>query len=89
MNNPSQHDAHDYPLADRLVCDRIGRWLKTALDTEMAGYGELTPEEKAARKAVEQVRHLALADYSYALVPKILDDLRRAGLLNDAASTHG
>jgi hypothetical protein len=37
---------------------------------------------------VEQVRHLALADYSYALVPRILDELRRAGLLSEPSDAH-
>jgi L-alanine-DL-glutamate epimerase-like enolase superfamily enzyme len=83
VTDPRQHQAHELPLADRLVTDRIRRWLTTALETELAGYGEATPEERAARAAVKQMRHLALADYSYALVPQILDDLRRAGLLND------
>ncbi|KFG02579.1 hypothetical protein IQ62_01145 [Streptomyces scabiei] len=88
MAVPSEHQAHELPLADRLVTDHIRRWLNTAIATELAGYGDLNPEEQAARKAVEQVRHLALADYSYALVPRILDDLRRAGLLNESADAH-
>ncbi|MCX5598495.1 hypothetical protein OOK29_10120 [Streptomyces phaeochromogenes] len=79
--DPSHNAAHDFPLADRLVIDRIKQWLDTAIATELAGYGTLDPQEVAARKAVDQVRHLALADYQYALVPKILDDLRRAGLM--------
>ncbi|MCX4885950.1 hypothetical protein [Streptomyces sp. NBC_00847] len=80
---PSEHPAHEEPLADRLIHDRIKKWLNTALATELAGYGELAAEERAARKAVEQVKYLALADYPYALVPRIVDDLRRAGLLVD------
>ncbi|QQM45240.1 hypothetical protein [Streptomyces liliifuscus] len=79
--DPSHNAAHDFPLADRLVIDRIKQWLDTALATELAGYGTTDPREVAARKAVDQMRHLALADYRYALVPKILDDLRRAGLM--------
>ncbi|NUS25085.1 MAG: hypothetical protein HOV92_12795 [Streptomyces sp.] len=78
---PSEHSAHEAPLAERLIHDRVKAWLDTALATELAGYGDLTGEERAARKAVEQVKHLALADYPYALVPRIVDDLRRAGLL--------
>jgi len=78
---PSEHPAHEAPLAERLVQDRVKRWLDTALAIELAGYGDLDAEERAARKAVEQVKHLALADYPYALVPRIIDDLRRAGLL--------
>ena len=80
---PSEHPAHEAPLAERLVEDRVKRWLNTALAIELAGYGDLNAEERAARKAVEQVKHLALADYPYALVPRIVDDLRRAGLLVD------
>lgn len=81
--NPSEHEAHETPLAERLVQDRVRTWLNAALATELAGYGDLTAEERAARKAVEQVKHLALADYPYALVPRIVSDLRRAGLLVD------
>jgi hypothetical protein len=88
MALPSEHRAHELPLADRLVTDHIRKWLDTAIATELAGYGKLTPEERAARKAVEQVRHLALADYSYALVPRILDELRRAGLLSEPSDAH-
>lgn len=80
-HDPSEHDAHEMPLADRLIQDRVKTWLDTALAIELAGYGDLDAEERAARKAVEQVKHLALADYPYALVPRIIDDLRRAGLL--------
>lgn len=83
---PSNNDAHDFPLADRLVDDLIKKWLDTAIATELAGHGNTTPEERAARRAIEQVRHLALADYSYALTPKILDELRRAGLLSTPAA---
>jgi hypothetical protein len=82
-HNPSDHPAHEMPLAERLVKDRVKTWLDTALAIELAGYGDITAEERAARKAVDQVKHLALADYSYALVPRIVDDLRRAGLLVD------
>lgn len=78
---PSEHPAHEAPLAERLVQGRVKTWLDTALAIELAGYGDLNAEERAARKAVEQVKHLALADYPYALVPRIVDDLRRAGLL--------
>lgn len=81
--DPAQHEAHDMPLAERLIQDRVKTWLDTALAIELAGYGDLNPEERAARKAVEQVKHLALADYTYALVPRIAEDLRRAGLLID------
>jgi hypothetical protein len=81
--NPSDHRAHEMPLAERLIQHRVKTWLDTALAIELAGYGKLTPEERAAREAVEQVKHLALADYSCALVPRIVDDLRRAGLLPD------
>ncbi len=80
-SNPSDHPAHEMPLAERLVLDRVKTWLNTGLATELAGYGDLNAEERAARKAVEQVKYLALADYSYTLVPRIVEDLRRAGLL--------
>ncbi|NUS82747.1 MAG: hypothetical protein HOY75_08335 [Streptomyces sp.] len=81
--DPIQHEAHEMPLAERLIRGRVKTWLDTGLAIELAGYGDLNPEERAARKAVEQVKHLALADYTYALVPRIIDDLRRAGLMVD------
>ncbi|MFD8577416.1 hypothetical protein ACFV1H_19035 [Streptomyces virginiae] len=85
-SDPSHNDAHDFPLATRLVNDLIEKWLDTATAIELAGRGDLTPEERAARQAIEQMRDLALADYSYALTPKILDHLRRAGLLSPVAT---
>lgn len=82
--DPSQHDAHEIPLAHRMINDRIQRWLDIATKTQLAGYGETIPEEVAARKATKSMRHLMLSDFSYALVPKILDDLQRAGLLKES-----
>lgn len=82
VGDPSHNAAHDLPLAERLVTNLIRKWLDTQLGIELAGCGDATPEEQAARKAIDQVRHLALANYRDALAPKILDELRRAGLLS-------
>lgn len=79
--DPAHSPAHDFPLAERLINDLIRKWLNTQLGIEQAGYGDATPEEQAARKAIDQARYLALANYSTALTPKILDQLRRAGLM--------
>ncbi|MFJ1667405.1 hypothetical protein ACIOK4_13650 [Streptomyces bottropensis] len=80
--DPSHNAAHDFPLAERLVNELIRKWLDTQLGIELAGCGDATPEEQAVRKAIDQIRHLALANYRDALTPKILDELRRSGLLS-------
>lgn len=79
--DPSHNAAHDLSLAERLVNDLIKSWLNTQLGIELAGYGDATSEQRSARNAIHQARHLALSNYRDALTPKILDELKRAGLL--------
>lgn len=81
--NPAQHPAHDFPLADRIVDDLISEYIATNLALAAATFGSATPEERGAHEALDQVRHLHLAGWDYRLTPKILDALRRAGLLID------
>src|SRR5262245_28748163 len=71
-------ELHELPLASRLVDDEIRRWLDRKLGLQRATYGD---GEAAQRAAVDHTRHLALDNYSYALTPKILDVLKRAGQL--------
>ncbi|WP_405747892.1 hypothetical protein [Streptomyces canus] len=84
--DPSCNAAHDFPLAERLVNNLIRKWLDTQLGIELAGCGKGTSDERAARKALDQARHLALSNYPYALTPKILDELTRAGLMSESGS---
>jgi hypothetical protein len=85
--NPSAHEAHEVPLADRIVEHAIREWLSTATAIALAANGNppLNDYERGFKQGVEQMRHLHLANYWYALVPKIVDQMRRAGLLREAA----
>lgn len=74
------NEVHDLPLANRLIEAVILDWLNAATVIALASRGELGTEP-AERKAIEEMRHLHLADYSYAVAPKIVDQLRRAGLM--------
>lgn len=76
MADPSKHEAHDLPLITRLIEDEVNRWLDTRLNLAA---GVLGPA------VVDQVRHLHLAGAHYQLVPRVIDALRRAGLLAQAA----
>src|SRR5262245_3845085 len=78
MGDVNVDEIHVLPLVNRLVDDEIRRWLDRHLGLQQAGYGE---PEAPMRAAVEQSRHLHLDNYDYALTPKILDALRRAGQL--------
>lgn len=82
-HQPDEHQAHEQSLAERLINDRIKRWLDTAIGTELAGYGDINSEEIAATKALQQLRSLALSGYWYTLTPQIIDELKRAGLLDE------
>lgn len=79
--DPSAHQAHDLPLADRLACDAVKAWLDRRTATALAATGDLNDAERGARQGIEQMRHLHLDDYWYTLVPSLLADLRKAGLL--------
>lgn len=79
--DPSAHAAHEMPLADRIVDDLIGDYIRTAADTARAANGYCDDEAAGYAKAVDQMQHLYLSGHWYRLTPRILDALRRAGLL--------
>lgn len=83
MSSPAAHEAHDLPLADRLASDAIRQWLDTATGLARAANGNppLGDYERGIGQGIDQMRHLHLDNYWYTVVPKILDELRRAGLL--------
>lgn len=84
--NPRPDDeVHHMPLPNRLAEAVIRDWLDAATNTALASRGELGTEP-AECKAIEEMRHLHLADYSYAVVPKLLNELRKAGLLKPEVS---
>jgi hypothetical protein len=74
-------DIHAEPLANRLIDAEIRQWLDRYL-----GVAEAAAGSDAARRVIEQVRHLHLANYFYTLTPAILDALRRAGVIPAAGS---
>lgn len=79
------NEVHDLPLADRIACAAVRDWLDRATAVAHAGRGELGCEP-AEHKAIEEMRYLHLADYSYTVVPRILNQLRLAGLLKTEVS---
>lgn len=80
MSDPRQREAHELPLSRRLVDEVIRTWLDTATGLAKAGFGDLTEYDRGARAAIEQMRYLHLDAYWYTVTPKILDELKRAGL---------
>ena len=66
-------EIHEMPLSSRLAEDAIREWLDRRTATALAAC------EPEARQGIEQMRYLHLDDYSYTLVPRILDELKRAG----------
>jgi hypothetical protein len=87
MKDPAAHEAHETPLADRLVTDAIRDWLNTATAIALAANGNppLNDYERGFQQGVEQMRHLHLDNYWYTLAPGIVKALRRAGLLAAAS----
>jgi hypothetical protein len=81
--NPAAHQAHEFPLADRLVLGEVRSWLKTAFDTARAGCGDMNEVERARQKMIDELQHLHLSGADYTIVPRILGALRRAQLLRD------
>lgn len=82
MADPSKHEAHELPIINRLIEVEVRAWLDTGLSIAAASFGGDTAEyEHAGREAIEQVRYLHLAGADHTLVPRIIDALRRAGLL--------
>lgn len=84
--DPSAHEAHALPLANRIADQIIGDWLNDRTGTALATVGEANDYERGMRQGIEQMRHLYLSGFEYTLVPALLDALRRAGLLVDDMS---
>jgi len=78
---------HDFPLAERLVSEAIRKYIDIATATALAGFGDLNDYERGARQGIDQMRHLHLAGWDYSVVPQILEELRRAGLLPPLSRT--
>ena len=83
--NPAQHEAHEMPLAGRIIDRLISEYIAHAGDIALAGNGYSGAEEEGFRKGVEQMRYLHLSGWDYRLTPKIVDELTRAGLLQGGA----
>lgn len=81
--DPAAHEAHDLPLADRIVAQAIRNWLNAATATARAANGNppLGDYERGVSQGIDHMRHGHLDSYWYTLVPEILGALRRAGLL--------
>ena len=83
VNDPAAHEAHETPLADRIVEQAIREWLDTATAIALAANGNppINDYERGVKQGIENMRYLHLAGYWYALVPEIIGQMRRAGLL--------
>ncbi len=81
-NDPSAHIAHDLPLADRLIGDAVMAWLNRHTETVLAATASVpvNDRELCHREGIDHLRQ-SLDDYWYTLVPGILSELRRAGLM--------
>jgi hypothetical protein len=80
--DPAAHQAHEFPLADRIVDQAIRDWLETrfAVARAAAGAGALSDRERAVHAGIDDME-CRLSGYGCTLTPAILDALRRAGLL--------
>lgn len=74
----------DLPLANRIIEGLIGDWIATAANIARC-CGTESEYDRGFRAGVDQMQNLGLADYHYTLTYDILDALRRAGLLREAA----
>lgn len=81
LTNPIAHEAHQRPLANRIVSGLVRQYLDRAAATALC-IDPINDHERGFVEGVNQMRHLHLAGWDYQLVPKILDELRRAGLMN-------
>lgn len=75
MARPHAKIAYNDPLANRLIEDRIRKWLKLGL-----AYADATSATDEERKGVRRAGS-HLDEFWVELVPGIVDDLKRAGLL--------
>jgi len=83
VNDPAAHEAHEAPLADRIVEQAIREWLSTATAIALAANGNppVDDYERGIKQGIEHMAYSHLASYPYTVVPKITDQMRRAGLL--------
>lgn len=79
MNRPHAKIACDDPLANRLIEDRIRKWLNLKL-----AYADATSATEEERQGVRQAAS-HLDEFWIELVPNIVDDLKRAGLLKPSS----
>jgi hypothetical protein len=79
----SVHPAHETPLATRIAEEAVRRWLdaRTGVALAAAGTGDVSEYERGVRQGIEHMRYLHLDNYWYTVVPQVLDEFRRAGLL--------
>lgn len=78
MSRPHARIAYDEPLANRLIEDRVREWLKLRL-----AYADATASTDEERQGVLRAG-AHLDEFWIELVPGIVDELRRAGLLKAA-----
>jgi hypothetical protein len=76
----SKHEAHELPLANRLVNKLIREWLDINTNIALAG-SPASEYERGVQEGARQMRNLHLASFRHQLTPQILDELQRAGLL--------
>lgn len=79
--DPAAHEAHSLALPERLISQAVREWLDRHTETALAANGDLPGYEEGVRHGIEQMRNGRLDDYWYTLVPHILGQLRRAGLI--------
>jgi len=78
-------EVHDLPLADRLVNDIIREWLDTAFAVANCTVDpEFSEVERGKALAFDEMQYGRLNNYWYAVTPKIVDALRRAGKMEEA-----
>lgn len=75
MPDPTEAEAHQLPLAHRLIDAAVESWLDTHLRIAACAS---EPEEQAV---INRIRHLHLAGFGYQVTPKLVGELERAGLL--------
>lgn len=81
MDRPHAKIAFDDPLANRLVEDRIRKWVNLNL-----AYADATSVTEEERKGVRRAGS-HLDEFWIELVPSIVDDLKRAGLLKPSVES--
>jgi hypothetical protein len=84
--DPAKHPAHERPLADRIVIQAVRNWLDIVTATA-ASFDPINDHERGALAAIKEMRSLHLSGFEHSLVPQILGELRRAGLLVDREVT--